>query len=309
MKSYKPLVSVGLLSYNRSEYLPESIASLRTQTYRNLEIIIADDASADNSLDIILKFAKKDKRIKTYVHKKNIGLVANSNFVLSKAKGKYFMWSSNDDLWHRDFIKVLVLALEANQKAVLAVPDYVLFRKEKRVLERLPLPKILRGYLLLKTYILKRPLLVWGLFEKKQLKEAGGFYQDNRPVYGGSDNITVFRILFRGELVHVKKTLFYKRDSGYAMNPNTLLERLEFNHDVRYRIVRYLTYPLLFLYDSIYFVKTIIKSDYSFLQKLILSLITLRYLLIVNTELLIKSLKGLLAVIRGLIKSIFQNIS
>ena len=302
MKITKPLVSIGLLSYNRSKYLLESIKSLRAQSYKNLEIIISDDASTDDSKKIILKFAKIDNRIKTFFHKRNLGLVSNSNFVLQKAKGKYFVWASNDDLWHKDFIKILVTSLESDKTAVLAVPDYVLFRKEIKVVERLPLPKKLADYSLIKTYILKRPLLVWGLFRTKEMKEVGGFYQDNRPIYGGSDNITIFRLLFKGSLVHIKKPLFYKRDSGYAMIPNKILENLDFSNDIKHRIVRYLTYPLMFLLDSIYFLKKITKSKFTQLQKITLVLLTLRYLLIVNIELLIKSLKGIKAVARGLTK-------
>ena len=129
-KNY-PLVSIGVLSYNRQDVLLQAIRSLLAQTYPHIEIIISDDASSDDSSAICQSYANKYANITLYSQKHNLGIPGNSNFVLSKAKGTYFMWASNDDLWHKNYIANLVSLLESNPDADLAMSNYYLLRVKK----------------------------------------------------------------------------------------------------------------------------------------------------------------------------------
>jgi len=85
----KPQISIVMPVYNAEEFLEESIKSILNQTFRDFEFIIVNDGSADNSLKIIKKYKKKDKRIVLINNKKNIGLQKTLNRGMKVAKGKY----------------------------------------------------------------------------------------------------------------------------------------------------------------------------------------------------------------------------
>lgn len=103
----KPLVSIIIPIYNNAKYLNSCINSVINQTYQNLEIILVDDGSADNSSKIIDTYAKKDSRIKT-VHQKNAGQSAARNRGLQIATGDYISFIDGDDEIKPNFIKELL---------------------------------------------------------------------------------------------------------------------------------------------------------------------------------------------------------
>lgn len=96
-------VSVIIPVYNTSLYLEEWINSVLNQTYKNLEIIIVNDHSTDNSLEIISKF--KDKRIKIINLKKNHGVAYCRNKGVDKSSGDYICYIDSDDYWNLDKIE------------------------------------------------------------------------------------------------------------------------------------------------------------------------------------------------------------
>ena len=103
MKNKNYLVSVILPNYNCSKFLSRSINSVLNQTYKYLELIIVDDCSTDNSVEIIRQFLKKDKRIKFLRRNKNSGTdAAPRNLGISKSRGKFIAFLDADDHWKED---------------------------------------------------------------------------------------------------------------------------------------------------------------------------------------------------------------
>lgn len=120
------LVSIGLPTYNRPKNLEEAIANLQRQTHKNIEIIISDnDSSNPDVKKIIKKYAADDQRIKAYYQDNNIGVIRNASFVLSQAKGKYFMWCSDDDWRSPQAIDILLESLEENPQLNTAISDFI----------------------------------------------------------------------------------------------------------------------------------------------------------------------------------------
>ena len=113
-RKIKPLVSIGLATYNSKNRIDTALKSLFSQTYKNIEIIISDNCSSDGTDKICIAYSKKDARIKYYRQVTNIGILNNFNFVLKRARGNYFMWASDDDDWNKDFILTLKKALETH---------------------------------------------------------------------------------------------------------------------------------------------------------------------------------------------------
>lgn len=119
------LVSIGLPTYNRGYYLGGALNSLLSQTHANFELIISDNVSTDDTQKICEEYAKKDERIKYFRQNKNIGVFKNFKFVLQQAKGGYFMWASDDDIWEPTFVSELSSLLSATPYAVLAMSRIV----------------------------------------------------------------------------------------------------------------------------------------------------------------------------------------
>lgn len=94
--SEKPLISVVVPVYNVAKYLKKSIESIVNQTYTNLEIILVDDGSKDESGEICEDYSLKDSRI-IVIHKPNGGLSDARNAGIKQAKGEYITFVDSDD--------------------------------------------------------------------------------------------------------------------------------------------------------------------------------------------------------------------
>jgi glycosyltransferase involved in cell wall biosynthesis len=122
MRSRKsePLVSIGLPTHNGERHLREALDSLINQDYRNLEIVISDNASTDETFAIASGYAARDSRVRVSRHETNVGPAANFNFVLGQAHGEFFMWAADDDQWAPSYVSACVGALQNAPQAVLA---------------------------------------------------------------------------------------------------------------------------------------------------------------------------------------------
>ena len=110
-KKLNPKVSIIVPVYNTADYLSACLDSLLAQTYENLEIIIIDDGSTDNSPAIIESYAKKDSRIKT-IRQKNQGLSGARNAGLKEATGEYVTFVDSDDMIEPSMLQDMIIALE-----------------------------------------------------------------------------------------------------------------------------------------------------------------------------------------------------
>ena len=98
------LISIIIPIYNVEKYLSQCLDSVINQTYKNLEIICVNDASTDNSLQILEEYAKKDNRIKIIENNKNLGLGMTRNEGLSKATGEYIHFLDSDDWLNNSYV-------------------------------------------------------------------------------------------------------------------------------------------------------------------------------------------------------------
>lgn len=135
-KKRNPLVSIGIPTFNRADSLRETLDSLCAQTYKNIEIIISDNASTDGTETLCRAYAARDTRLFYFRQEKNIGQMNNYSFLLSKARGAYFMWAQDDDFLDPTYVSVLTDTLERNPDYSVALSYYY----EKRVGALTPLP-------------------------------------------------------------------------------------------------------------------------------------------------------------------------
>lgn len=121
------LVSVIIPSYNHAPYVGAAIKSVQAQTHRNLEILIQDDCSSDQTLEIIEGFARKDSRIKVSSTAQNIGGAANHTDLLSQTQGEFIALLSSDDVWvpHKTTLQLDLLRAHPECVAVFGQPSFI----------------------------------------------------------------------------------------------------------------------------------------------------------------------------------------
>lgn len=106
MSEQHELVSIIIPVYNSEKYLEAALQSAKEQSYENIEVLLIDDGSTDSSPAICDAFAAKDHRFRV-IHQQNSGPSAARNRGIDEAKGEYLTFFDNDDLLHKDFIRVL----------------------------------------------------------------------------------------------------------------------------------------------------------------------------------------------------------
>ena len=101
-EKYNPLITVGVIAYNSSEYILELLESIKAQSYQNVELIVSDDKSTDNTVAICEEWISKNKdrfvRAEVIVPEHNTGTAGNYNRALFAAKGEWMKFIDGDDL-------------------------------------------------------------------------------------------------------------------------------------------------------------------------------------------------------------------
>lgn len=115
-----PRVTLGLPVYNGSDYLRETLDSVKAQTFQDYELIVSDNDSDDDTALIVQEFAASDSRIQYFRHAPNIGAHKNYNSILPRCRTEYFKWLAHDDLLAPEFLQACVDALDQHPDAVLA---------------------------------------------------------------------------------------------------------------------------------------------------------------------------------------------
>jgi GT2 family glycosyltransferase len=120
-----PLVSVVVPTYNRTRFLGEAVGSALAQTYPNIAVTIADDASQEDVASFV-KARFPDPRVRYERNPVNLGMGANTWSALARATGKYVATVHDDDVWEPDFLASLVPALESDETLSVAYCDHAI---------------------------------------------------------------------------------------------------------------------------------------------------------------------------------------
>ena len=117
-------ITVVLPTYNGSQTIEKSINSILNQTYQNWELILVNDCSTDNTLEILNEYALKDSRIKVISNQTNQKLPRSLNIGFREATGEYLTWTSDDNAYHNDAFEVMVGVLQNNRKLDFVYADF-----------------------------------------------------------------------------------------------------------------------------------------------------------------------------------------
>src|SRR5690554_1467232 len=108
------MISIALASYNGEKYIKEQLDSILNQTIQDFEIVVCDDASTDNTWEILQQYEAKDKRFKIFRNEQNLGFKKNFEKAISHCKGEYIALSDQDDIWIENHLELLFNHIQEN---------------------------------------------------------------------------------------------------------------------------------------------------------------------------------------------------
>ena len=175
----EPLVSVCIPAYNSSVYIKRTMESVLEQNYKNIELVVIDDQSKDNTVEIVESV--KDPRVRLVKNEKNLGMTGNWNKCLAEARGDYIKLICADDVLYKDSIEKELGALLAHPEVTLVMSDTALIDengKRTGCFKRYPKSGLLDG-----KKVAKRALIFKSffgapcntLFPRSSYEKAGGF--------------------------------------------------------------------------------------------------------------------------------------
>jgi len=130
-----PLVTIGIPTYNRSKYLKEAIESALNQTYPNIEIIVSDNASTDDTQEMMKQYISNPK-VKYFRQKENIGIPGNWNTCLNMSNGKYFLLLNDDDVLEKEAIEILISKFK-DKRIVMAYCNHIIIDENGNAIEEI----------------------------------------------------------------------------------------------------------------------------------------------------------------------------
>jgi glycosyltransferase involved in cell wall biosynthesis len=204
-------VNIGMPIYNESKYIGATIESVLSQKFTDFRLIISDNASTDETLNICERYAAKDNRIIIIKNKVNIGAADNFKKIFEKSDSEYFVWISGHDLWHPQFLKKCVAGLNNNSSVVLYYPRSTWIDDENqdlgsigRNIETRGLDPISRFQIVLWGMGYGSP--IYGLLRSSALKQVT---LGTKTV--GPDNILLNELSLIGDIAYLDEPLQYVR--------------------------------------------------------------------------------------------------
>jgi glycosyltransferase involved in cell wall biosynthesis len=205
-----PRVSVGMPVYNASRTIVAAARCILDQTFRDLELVICDNASTDDTIAICQQLAERDNRVRVLRNDHNVGINGNYQRVADAARGEFFKWASSNDLVDPNFIAECVRALDLHPESVLAYGQTVLYTVAPAVGEsyddnlRLddddPAERFRRC-----LHNLQLNNVSNGLIRRSALRQTG-----TRPRFRSADGVFLAHLALLGKFTPVPTTRFYR---------------------------------------------------------------------------------------------------
>ncbi len=262
-----PLVSIGVPVFNESRFLDQSLNALTLQDYSNLEIIISDNGSNDDTKSICQKYTTKFPHVTYNRFDTNLGIAINSSYVLEQSSGKYFLWASGHDLWDKNYISECVQQLENSQDGLIAFGSSKWIDAHNNQLNRQFGWLDTRGQDVISRYIMTfwgnmHPIL--GVINREALT--------SHPILNtpGADLIILARLSLQGTFIHSTNTSWSRREFRNESTYADKIKRYQSNEFGMSKTIIDKYFPLARLPIELY--KCIFSCKQPLSIKLILSL-------------------------------------
>lgn len=141
-----------MTAFNREQFIVEAIESVIYNSYQNFELIIVDDCSKDNTVNVARNYEQSDSRVKVFINEKNLGDYPNRNLAATYAKGEYLLYVDSDDMLEKDTLEKLVFIIKD-------IPDFnfAMYCEHIKAHEYYQGNEALRNHFFLKQFLYKGP--------------------------------------------------------------------------------------------------------------------------------------------------------
>lgn len=218
-----PKVSIVLPVYNGANHIGEAIDSILKQTYTDYELIIVNDCSTDNTLEIVNQYAVLDNRIRVYSNEKNMKLPATLNAGFEKAVGEYYTWTSDDNLYAPKALETMVNYLSEHMQVGMVYCGMNLIDGDGRFLGKFEGHK-------LENISSRNVIGACFLYTKKIAKEIGKY---DETLFLAEDYDYWLRIYRNSQIAYVDKVLY-----NYRIHEKSLTKTREYEvKDVALKII------------------------------------------------------------------------
>lgn len=209
-----PLISIGVTAFNRPEMLKQAIRSILAQSLGNFEILIGNDY-VDEPLKVN-ELGFTDGRIKIFNHSQNLGELKNMNFLMNQSIGKYFTWLADDDMMHKDLLKISCEFLINNETTDCIYTAYSsdpffetsLTTSEKIVHTNYPVA----NFTFINNYLdLHHVIGCYGIYKLEFIKKIGGMPTLGNGFSPFSDCLLAVSVAIYGRLCFINEPLVFFR--------------------------------------------------------------------------------------------------
>lgn len=213
--SERPRISIGLPVFNGQQYLDAAIGSILAQTFRDFELIIADNCSTDGSLAIAKKWQATDPRVRVLESIENLGAAPNFNRVFAAASGEFFRWAACDDLLAPEALQKSLDRMDESPATVLVYSDAIdidanglaigpIYDSDMALRTDSPDPAVRFRDLVVQNHSC---ISVFGLVRRDALSKTGLIGS-----YVGSDRVLLVQLGLLGPFVRVGEPLILHRE-------------------------------------------------------------------------------------------------
>ena len=227
-----PLVTAVLPTYNGADFIQRTLDSLAAQTWPNLEILIGDDRSTDDTLLIVEEFAAAHPNTRVLERTENLGWLRNTNDLMANAKGEFMFFAFHYDVVAPTYVEKLVRALQDNPRAVLSFSDMQLYEVDGRsTFQSFTRLEGKRSALGRGLMMVRRPGTWWvpnrGLFRADAYRRVDGIHPNDQGEYS-ADWTWLLHLSLIGEFVRVPEVLcekYYQKGSLSKTWPHNAAQR------------------------------------------------------------------------------------
>lgn len=222
-------VSVVVPIYNVEKYLNRCLQSIINQSYKNIEIILVNDGSTDNSLQIAEEEEKNDSRIKI-ITQKNQGLSMARNTGIQHATGEYICFVDSDDFVHKDYVKCLIENLEENDSDI-SVCDYLYINeKDETWSKKNKGEKIFSNLEAINDLLVgnqETEVMAWNKLYKLSLFKENNIFFPKGKLH--EDNFTTYKLYYYAKKISLipDKLYFYLQRTDSIMGKKFNIKRLD----------------------------------------------------------------------------------
>ncbi|MGX7328548.1 glycosyltransferase family 2 protein [Enterococcus bulliens] len=211
------LISIIVPVYNAEKYIEKCLNSLLEQTYENIEILVIDDGSKDDSKRKILKLMSEDSRIR-YIYTENSGVSNARNLGIKESNGYFFMFVDSDDFVHQNFCEFMYTRIKKDKTDICFCNFFLIDKKKRIVSNKLPIypEKILSQKEAIYSVIGSRGYkgFVWNKIYSKNLISKNTFYEDIHYLEDMLFNVNLLSNVKRISVI--QEALYY-----YTINPES----------------------------------------------------------------------------------------